>query len=160
MFVFCHGGDYLRNELMRSLRRPNTQPHRTVIIRMIKIINENHFSNWNALIVHCTSDTIFMYAIYIPKYAYYSYTHIYFFSSLYWNPVVIVRHSESIEGIARLMMPISCTTRPARRRRCAQTVMVTAPGSHATHTNTPTEKSDWEGVRERRRKKICQPNTT
>jgi len=125
--------------------------------------------------VRCTRDTIFMYATVCTERVrtIYTHTHTHFFSPFFFSlatiyriPVVIVRLSESIEGIARLMMSISRSTGPAaevstNRNGCS-------PGeSRDTRTSDKRLNPDreWkrdreESEREREKKRICQLNTT
>lgn len=95
----------LKNDLQLECYKESKHNEQIVII-----IKNNKWKPFfkSECVVYCTRDTIFMYARMCRAYA--LYTHI--FLPLYRNPVVIVRLSESIEGIARLMMPISCTTWP------------------------------------------------
>jgi len=123
------------------LRRTETRARRTG--------NSKNNNKWKPFFgsemrcVHCTRDTIFMYAAVCTERVRTIYTHFFpffFLSPLYRIPVVIVRLSESIEGIARLMMSISRATGPAEvhtnRNGCS-------PGE-SRDTRTSGEKSDWE----------------
>lgn len=84
------------------------------------------------------------------------YTHI--FLPLYRNPVVIVRLSESIEGIARLMMPISCTTWPVEMEVNTNCNGYSPGESRDTHKYTYTwieiRLKDRERERERKKESV------
>lgn len=81
------------------------------------------------------------------------YIHI-FFLPLYRNPVVIVRLSESIEGIARLMMPISCTTWPVEMEVNTNCNGYSPRESRDTHKYTNTWREIRLKDRERKKKNL------
>lgn len=124
---------------------------------------ENHFSNRNTCALREGHDFYIIHTIFIyirlrihtctqmhthtHTYKYIS-IHVYgFFFFFYFATIetlLLLFNSESIEGIARLMMPISWATE-RRAGRYTNTVMATAPGSQATHVernSTEKKKSD------------------
>jgi hypothetical protein len=116
---------------------------------------ENHFSNRNTCTLHEGHDfyiirTIFIYTYVQARTHTHPYIYIYKYTSAWYfffttiETLLLLFNSESIEGIARLMMPISWATEQ-RTGRYTNTVMATAPGSHATHVeknSTEEKKSD------------------